>query len=546
MASTAISRRSLLSSAVLIGGSILGSSILTGCTGGSSSSSGTGSGGKVSFPSYVPSTLIKPDLPGSGLAVQSGFYNYPLDRVRKSVDSAPGTGNAVTFLTLTFGAVGTPKGQNQYWQYINKQLNADMNVESTPADSFGQKVQTTIAGGQIPDMLTFGPAYPIPQTPALLKAKFTPLTKYLAGDAVKEYPNLAAIPTDAWRGTVFNGEIYGVPCARPTAGAPIIAYADYFEKVGITEAPKTLDDLATALKAVTDPKRSIWGVSNPFSAVYYARFAYGAPNAWAENGGKFLNEIETDEYQEAVAWAAQLQKDGALHPDTITVEDGNRMFAARNVATTLGSATGWPGAYTTAVKAGAKLAAWTAPPASGRKAVLYAGPGYGFFTAFGKTDDEARIKELLRIANWIAAPFGSQEHLALTYGIEGVHYTVKNGIITPTDLAKKEKGVSFSYVANGEIPACNPGYPDSTRTIHAWEQGTQPMLVKDASIGLSSPTADSKNSALATLVSNAVNDIVLGRKPVSAWKNEVVPAWKNAGGDQVRKDYEQAFAAANS
>ncbi|WP_426225805.1 hypothetical protein [Pseudarthrobacter sp. DSP2-3-2b1] len=535
------SRRGFLSAAVLLGGAA-GTGLLSGCGGGGATSS-SGANTKVILPSYIPSSLVEADLPGKGAAIQPGFFNYPLGDLKKTVEKAPGNGSSLSFLTLTFGAVGTQKAENKYWQFMNKELNADLDVQTTLADSYLQKVQTVIAGGQVPNMVTFGINYPIPQTPALLKSKFTDITSHVSGDAIKDYPNLANIPTEAWQATVFNGGIYGVPCPRPTGGAPILAYTDSFDAAGITSEPGSLEELREALKTVTDPGKSLWGVSNPFSAAYYGRLGNGSPNNWREDGGKFTHEIETEEFEAALAWAQQVKQDGSIHPDGITVEDGNRLFAARNVATTLGSATGWPGVYAAAVKAGAKIAPWVAPAAAGKKAVLHAGSPYGFFTAFAKTEDAERIKEMLRIANYIAAPFGSQEHLNVTYGVKDLHWADKNGVITPTDLAKTEKGISFSYLSNAPLPQFNPGFEDGTKLIHDFQAKTEPMLSKDPTQVLFSDTWSNKKAQLNTLVTTAINDVVLGRKPVSAIKSEVVPAWKAAGGDQARKEFEDALAA---
>ena len=35
-----------------------------------------------------------------------------------------------------------------------------------------------------------------------------------------------------------------------------------------------------------------------------------------------------------------------------------------------------------------------------------------------------RIRELLRILDWVAAPFGTQEDLLLSYGLSGTDYTL--------------------------------------------------------------------------------------------------------------------------
>lgn len=536
-----LSRRGFLGVAAAISAApLLGACGPTG--GGSTKPTGNGAVA-AALPDYIPLSLTSPDLPGDGAAIQDGYYRYPYEDAVRSVTKKPGSGGKVSFLTLTFGSIGTPLAQNQYWQAVNEELGIEYDVQTTLADSFLQKVQTTVAGGDIPDLVTFSSGFPIPQTPALLAAKFTELSEYVSGSAIEKYPNLANIPSQAWRGTVFNGGIYGVPCARPTAGAPINAYQDMFDAIGITEAPRSLQELREALKEVTNEGGSLWGVPNPFAALFYGRFGYGAPNVWAESGGKFTNEIETDEYLAALEWAASVHRDGSMHPDGITIEDGNRLFASKNVATTIGSATGWPGVFTGAAKSGSTLSAWVAPAAGEQQAVLYAGSGLGFFTAFTKADDPELIKERLRIANWIASPFGTQEDRLLKFGIEGVHHELVNGAPVTNDLFGEERGIAFGYTANGPIPQLNVANPESTDVIHTFQTTTKDMLVDDASLGLYSETAPTKNATLQTMITTAVNDIVLGRKDATYWTDEVVPQWRSGGGDTIRGEYEKSLAS---
>ena len=40
--------------------------------------------------------------------------------------------------------------------------------------------------------------------------------------------------------------------------------------------------------------------------------------------------------------------------------------------------------------------------------------------------DDAKVEELLRITNYFAAPFGSEEYIFLNFGIEGVHHTLND------------------------------------------------------------------------------------------------------------------------
>ena len=60
----------------------------------------------------------------------------------------------------------------------------------------------------------------MPGLPQFLQSQTADLTPFLAGDAVKEYPNLAANASFAWRntGSVYNGKVLMVPKPSYTPG----------------------------------------------------------------------------------------------------------------------------------------------------------------------------------------------------------------------------------------------------------------------------------------------------------------------------------------
>ena len=153
----------------------------------------------------------KPDLPSSAAGLDAGYFSFPKNLI-KSVAQTPGSGGEVSVFTLVQGAVPPAVDQNPAWQAVNKELNANVNMVMVPRPDYPTKVATTMAGGDLPDLFTFYLlALSIGNIPDFLKASYADLTPFLAGDAIKDYPNLAAIPTLPWKQTVFNAGIYGVP-----------------------------------------------------------------------------------------------------------------------------------------------------------------------------------------------------------------------------------------------------------------------------------------------------------------------------------------------
>src|SRR4029077_9806397 len=106
-------------------------------------------------------------------------------------------------------------------------------------DSYKEKAAAVLAGS-LPDIFYVSNEIGIADIPGFLVAKGADLSPHLAGDAIKKFPNLAAIPTAAWKytlGTTPKG-IYGVPAQRAAVKWCPFINATRFSDAGIPW-PKT-------------------------------------------------------------------------------------------------------------------------------------------------------------------------------------------------------------------------------------------------------------------------------------------------------------------
>ena len=94
-----------------------------------------------------------------------------------------------------------------------------------------------------------------------------------------------------------------------------------------------------------------------------------------------------------------------------------------------------------------------------------------------------RVKEILRIMNYLASPFGSQEDLLLTYGLRDQDYTVdQSGNPTPTQSGLMNAAyVPWQYVAHRPYVWYQADLPGYAQVAFEVEQ----ILV---GIGVSNPT----------------------------------------------------------
>ncbi|WFR66346.1 extracellular solute-binding protein [Curtobacterium flaccumfaciens] len=315
---TGISRRTLFSGAAFGLVALGAGGSLAGCSGGGTAA--TISDTVAALPTYVPITKgPKPDLPGND-KVQPVYYSYPEDsELFRSVTRDVKVGGTTTGFVVTYAA--PPPANNSFLDYIGDVTDTRYDLTFVPGDSFDTKFATMTAGNDIPNIVEFLTFAMPPRFPQLLDAKFSDLSEYLSGDAVKEYPNLANIPTASWRSARINGKIYGVPEHRPPFGSVMICRPDLIEQyTGAEPAPKDKDEFFELCKAVTDAKAGRYaiagggGSSGVDWSYDFIGATFGVPNQWAKSDG----QARPQERDRGLARDAELHQEASGTPASST------------------------------------------------------------------------------------------------------------------------------------------------------------------------------------------------------------------------------------
>ena len=185
---------------------------------------------------------------------------------------------------------------------MNKELGVSLKIPSISTADYPTRLNTVVAGSDVPDIVAAAIfSTTMPNIGDFLNATCADLTPYLSGDAIKEYPNLANLPSTAWPPMVFNNKIMAVPIAAGGVRTSPLLLARWgdLERAGITSISSP-DEFMGIAKQLNNPGTR-WALgANTF--VNWLAMAYGAPNGWRESGGKFTKDYETPEFKEAVAF----------------------------------------------------------------------------------------------------------------------------------------------------------------------------------------------------------------------------------------------------
>lgn len=504
-----------------------------------------GSGGKTAEPpAYVPFTGVKPDLPGTAEGVAPGFYNYPKPAI--AMDGFPLTG-IEPFTALVQGGPPEPgPDKNKNYDLMAEQLGTSFETIFGTYASYLEKFQVTMASGDLPDMMQ---VVSVAELPKLLEKNFTDLTDVLAGDGVTKYQGLANIPPATWKVATVNGRIWGVARPQAPSGLVVNYHLDDLESRGVTPADLELDsgeDFLAVMKELTDEKAGKFAMGADPSAwlLQIAKQMAGTPNGWANDGGTFVSDIASPQMKDALAWCQKVWAAGVLHPNSFADPGQNGVWYNSGVtALYIRGFNGWDFDIrkfpdtTVGVMVPPKLDGGGAAPVHRTPA------GYGAFMGLRKTDDAARLDQLLQVFNYCAAPFGTEQYLAMNYGVEGYSYDFDDkGNPVPIDNAPATPD-AYTYAGGARASTIYAqGDKASVDLRHSYLTKVIPTSVEDASTGLYSDTATSDAAAARKEMDDVVRRVIEGSAQMSAW-DEYVKRWKSQIGDKVAAEYEEAAAA---
>lgn len=542
-----MARRSLLGGGVALGAT----AALAGCR---TDNNGGGGGGDSSppvdvstvRPQYIPFDGPEPDLVGDGeIGVPNGYLSYP--------DPPPSTGTVPLELSkpvemMVQGiASSTPHARNQWWQAWDRDLGVELSINSVDSTQYTAKFQTATAGETFAELTQW---VTVPQLPALLESRFTDLTPYLSGDNVAKYPHLAAHPSAAWDMCIVNGKIWGVTNPRIVAGTVGMTRGDILADKGIDQIPDLSDGEAflDLCREITDRSAGIFAIGQiPQNwTLPMILESLGGVNGWkVESDGTWVSRYETPEFERALEIVTGMYAEGLFHPNSysdlsstaVWFDGGATAIFAQNYASwqTRAGTDAKPYDYPCGV---VKMPKWE----GGGLAAKHLGvPGYGAPVGLAKTDDEARIDELLRVMDYFASPFGTQEFLTVNFGVQDRQFTLKDGQVTPLVDAPDERVQGPAYAgATNAVNIYAPGNPDATQLLFDYCAEMIPTGVADPSIGVFSDTAGSAGATADKKLNDHMGDIIQDRASLTTWADAVAD-WKKSAGDAMAQEYaEQA------
>ncbi|WP_405822747.1 extracellular solute-binding protein [Streptomyces sp. NBC_01390] len=536
------SRRSFLASTAVATAAVAGGMPLLAACGGSGGDEREGAtSGKAAaklLPTFVASAVATPDLPSKNGSASGYTGKVDLAALKASVPEKLATGAPFKIMSPFWGS--PPKADCAYYKALDAAAGTKVTWQNQDGNTYGQKLGAVLASSSIPDMVVVPSWELVGKIANAVTAKFMDLGPYLAGDKVKKYPNLAAIPSDAWRMGIFGGALRGIPMPVATATLIVPYYRkDIFDKKGYS-VPKSPDEFLSWAKEATSAKAKVWACGD-MSWTAFNIFGVRASGSLGWNigdDGKLTYRIEQPEYLEALEWTRKLFDAGVVHPDdkARSGDVGNR-FTAGQILVYNNDMSHWYGK--TSEQAASKpdfvIDGMDIFGADGGDPKLWAAQPASIWSMIRKGASKTTVENALAAADFSAAPYGTKERMLVDYGVEGTHYTVKDGVPVKNDLGNSEVVNAWVMLAAPAAYFAHPDFPDVARKQVEWQQRMGAFMKKTSTYGMNivEPT---RYANLSSQFEQLEIDYVRGNRKLSDVQ-AAISTWKSSGGEKLRDWY---------
>jgi len=498
-------------------------------------------------------------LAGIGLAVVAALALTSCSGSGGDSGDDASSADATTLKSLSimapFLSTNAPEADNEIEKAVEDVVGVDLDMTWVPNSSYGDKVNITLAGGDLPQVMVIQGKDPGFVRNAEAGA-FWDLTDYLA-----DYPNLDTTFPEVQKASSVNGKVYGVFRARDVIREAVIIRKDWLENLGL-DMPTTTADLEKVAKAFTEddpdgngvddtygliiPK---WpgtiGTNSPWDAI---ETWYGAGNRWTERDGELVPNFTTDEWLDAVKFEHKLVEEGVVNPDYATFDSAkwNEPFLngqggiILDVHSRAGSLMSLfkqsdPDNFDTYVDITGNL--------EGPDGDVHALPttGYSGFLAIPKSSvkTEADLRGVLEVLNKLNS---KEAGPILNNGIEGETYTLDGDLAVGVDDAPQAlKDTSASYAQLGTNVTGFQGYLPKQASDYEQEMYDKRKQIEaddlkvaefDPSAPYVSNTYVSKGAQLDTIVADARIQYIAGQIDLDGLKS-AIKLWRSSGGDDV-------------
>lgn len=440
----------------------------------------------------------------------------------------------------TFGLSTDPELQQAVIDMLEEKANVELEAIIPPVSSYNDKLETMMAGGDVPDVFSISQA-------------MTRLPNYVAreqvlglDDLIAGSDKLSAIDSEYYQALAIDGKVYDVPYYYPRVKC-LFLRKDVMEKYDIQ-----LSTTPTTEEFLTEMGKLKGSGVIPFSFPKWIdnfQFFFNSFGAYAgiykNADGVYVDGMQEPQMTDALNYLRELYTSGVMDQEFITTENNTmrEYVYTGKAASDIDYVMNYSNYILQSDAAGMPtdvqpIYMLTGPDGKG------GGLNESIQTAWCISSECKDPEAALRV---IEALVTDPEMHAAFYntGVEGKHYTVENGVAVPTEKASNSGySIKYNYLTDsfiGDFSSLKFQPEESSRAAIEVQRdmiaeamklrGDKQMIPS----GISS-LYDETSASITNSWQEAVSQIVLGSSTVEEGLKAYKNFWDSVDGDTMLKE----------
>jgi putative aldouronate transport system substrate-binding protein len=449
-------------------------------------------------------------------------------------------------MMLSLFVAEPPKEDNDVWKKLEEFTGTKLKVTWVPSSAYNDKVNATIASGEIPQILLVTND----RSPSIINAVRSGMF-WEIGPYLKDYPNLSKLNEQVLKNIAVDGKVFGLYRGRPIPRNGVILRKDWLDKLGLEE-PKTVEQLVSVIRsfAKNDPdgngKADTYGLAEDKGLTSFANMVVykGGPNGWEVKDQRVSPDFMSAAYMDTLKLYRELYAEKVINQDFAAVTDRYTMVtkgvSGLHVAT-LTDVLNRMGDF-------AKLH----PEGKWDVLLRVEGPqgirtpatsGYNGVFMFPKTSvkTEAELKQVLAFYDRL-----SEREMTdlMVWGVEGKHYKLEDGkpVWTDKDAYTNFARPFYQMSILDETTEATEGKLDPlTAKINKMYREETAIAISNPTWSLLSQTATERGVELQKIIDDARTKFIMGAIDEQGW-NKAVEQWSSSGGSKMIEEYTAEYA----
>lgn len=457
---------------------------------------------------------------------------------------------------------------NPVMKYVEDRMGVDLRISWIPSSNYNEKVTATMGAGTYPLIMKVG------DRSAAIIANCRGGTFWEVGDKMldaEKFPNLAKANQEVMHNMSVDGKVYGVYLSRDLGRNGVSIREDWLDAVGL-DYPETLADLREVCKRFTENDPDGNGKDDTYGMIITSYTGpidnitvwAGAPNKYGLN--EETNQLEPafmfPEYLEGINFIKDLYDNGYMNTNfaTMDAEKWNEPFlnGQAGVIIDVADRARRLQQNITALNPDAKVGVFgSVARVEGEERRVLPTTGYNGFYVFPK--ESVKTEEELDMCLKVLDQFEEPDiGMALQYGLEGVNYTIENGVYkhvkkadnpeeddTTNNIYYADLNQLMTFISGNDMPVEIPYASEvAERVDEVLEENIQ-YSVPDPSAPYVSNTYSLKGTMLDAIMSEATTKYITGDITEDQWKAEI-QRWRDSGGDDVIAELTEQWLADES